>query len=89
MKRKTFITVFVVTHILFITLYIDKQSKIVKLSYKQQRLETEKGRLLKRKQELTNTLYAFKNPAEVKEFATQSLNMEPLTLTQVKRINHS
>ena len=87
MKRKTFIVLFLTTQILFITLYIDKQSRIVKLSYKQQRLETEKTRLSKRKQELTNTLYAYKNPAEVKEFATQSLSMEPLTLTQVKRIS--
>jgi len=81
--------IFIGAHILFVAAQIHKQSKLVKLSYEKQRYETEKEKLIKKKQELTNSLYALKNPAKVKEFATETLHMEPLNLNQVKRITGS
>lgn len=45
--------------------------------------------LLQQKQALTNDLYAFQNPALIKQFAQDVLNMEPLNLKQVKRITTS
>ena len=53
MKRKTFIGLFIAVHILFIAFQIDKQSRLVKLTYQKQRHESEKQKLLARKQELT------------------------------------
>jgi len=89
MKRKSFITIFVAVHVLFIALQIDKQSKIVKLSYQKQRHEEEKKKLLAQKQKQTNTLFALKKPSQVKQFATQQLSMKPLDLKQIKRISPS
>lgn len=86
MKQNTFIILFIGTHIFFITAQIYKQSKFVKLSYDKQKHESEKEKLLKKKQELTNTLYALENPIKIKEFATTTLHMEPLSINQVKRI---
>jgi hypothetical protein len=89
MKKKTFITIFIAFHICFIAVKIDKQSRFIKLSYEKQRLETERQKLLAKKQELTNALYVLKKPASVKQFAKEKLAMEPLNLKRVKRMHTS
>lgn len=89
MKRKSFILLFVATHVLFIALQINKQSKIVKLSYQKQRYEETKKKLLEQKQNYTNQLFALKKPSQIKQFATQKLAMKPLDLKQIKRIQSS
>lgn len=89
MKRSYFIALFVLVHTLFIAIQIDKQSRLVQLSYEKQRHEKEKNTLSSKKQELTNSLYALKNPSQVKQYATTELTMKPLELKKVKRITHS
>ncbi len=87
MKKKSFIALFIGFHICFIALKIHKQSSFIKLSYEKQHLETECQKLKNRKQELTTTLYTLKKPSSIKQFATTTLNMEPLNLKQVKRMH--
>ncbi|MCA9770236.1 hypothetical protein KC460_02610 [Candidatus Dependentiae bacterium] len=86
MKQKTFITVFVGAHILFIFLQIHKHSQIVKNSYTKQKFEQEKTLLIKKKQALTHQLYAYKNKSAIKDFATKKLGMQPLRLSQIKTL---
>ncbi|MCF7899934.1 hypothetical protein K9K77_00300 [Candidatus Babeliales bacterium] len=87
MKRKTFIALFITTHILFIAFQIDKQSRLVKLSYEKQRNETEKQKLLALKQKLTVELYEIKKQDTIKTFAHNSLHMKSLDLKKIKRIS--
>ncbi|NBP00254.1 MAG: hypothetical protein EBU90_09045 [Proteobacteria bacterium] len=89
MKKLYFIVFFISFHILLIGIKINKQSQFIKISYERQRLEQKKIELLQQKQALTNDLYAFQNPALIKQFAQDVLNMEPLNLKQVKRITTS
>ena len=89
MKRKTFIGLFITVHILFIAFQIDKQSRLVKLTYQKQRNDTEKQKLLARKQELTVELYNLKQPQAIKQYAQNNLNMKPLDIKKIKRIEQS
>lgn len=86
MKRRSFIVLFVFVHLLFIAFQIDKQGRVVKLSYEKQRLEKEKEKLLGEKQALTNQLYALQNRIEIKEYALKK-GMQSVKLTQIKRLN--
>lgn len=86
MKKKTFIVLFLTVHVLFIALQIDKQSKMVKLSYTKQKAEQTHSTLSKRKQELINRLYTLRNKQEIKNYAQAHLNMKPLKIKQVQRI---
>ena len=89
MKRKTFIGLFITTHILFIAFQIDKQSRLIKLSYEKQRYETEKQKFLALKQNLTIKLYHMKQPGKIKQFAQNELHMNPLNIKNIKRILQS
>lgn len=77
---------FIGVHILFIVLQIDKQSKMVRLSYKKQKDEQKYKELLTHKQNLINKLYAIKNKKDIKVYAQEHLNMKPLKLHSIKRI---
>ena len=86
MKRRNFIFFFITAHILFIAFQIDKQGKLVKLSYEKQRYEEKKEKLYTEKEKLTNTLYALKNHTNIKAYALKH-GMKPLKLSQVKRLS--
>jgi hypothetical protein len=68
-------------------LQIDKQGRIVKLSYEKQTLEGTKQSLLTEKQKMTNQLYALKNHRSIKEYALEQ-GMKPIKLAQVKKVPH-
>lgn len=85
MKRGFFIAAFIVLHVLFVALKIDKQSKTMQLSYEKQRLEKEHSQLITQKKQLTQQLYSFQNLVTVKKMAQQQ-DLEPLKLSTVKRI---
>lgn len=86
MKKKTFIALFVSTHLVFILLVIFKQNKFISLTYQKQRKETLKESLIERKKELTQKVYAH-NHAQVKQYARKRLHMEPLSINQVRKIS--
>lgn len=86
MKKKTFIIIFLTVHVLFIALQIDKQSRMVKLSYTKQKAEQTIKTLSNQKQALVNKLYMLKNKHEIKTYAHTHLKMKPLKIKQVQRI---
>lgn len=89
MKKKTFIVLFLAVHVIFIALQIDKQSRMVKLSYTKQKEEQTRKILSNKKQALINKLYALKNKQKIKTYAQNHLKMKSLKIKQVQRIpNH-
>ncbi len=88
MKRSSFIGFFVGGQILFILLHLHKQSLFIKYSYLKQKVETEKESLEKENEHLTHQLYTLHDRAQVKEFAQNKLDLKPMKITQIKKINH-
>ncbi len=86
MKRPYFITIFVATHIFFIFFQIHKHSKIIRLSYQKQKSEQKREQLVQRVQELTQQLHALKEKSSIKKFAQETLGMQKIKLSQVKKI---
>jgi len=87
MKRSTFISLFIGTHLLLVVLQVYKHSKHAQLLYDKQKQESRKTNLLARRQQLTQELYACKDRAAVKEFAVKQLHMEPIRLSQIKKLS--
>lgn len=83
MKRSTFIVLFVGVNVLFVFLHIHKKSKITELLYQNQRKQKEIDLLLHQKDTLINQMQAVKNPAAVKEYASEQLHMKKISLSQI------
>ncbi len=86
MKKRTFIILFISAHLFFIGFQIDKQSRLVKLSYKKQTYEQRFKELKTKKQILTNNLHALQNHQKIKTFASNQLGMQPLFLKNLKHL---
>lgn len=86
MKRKSFIALFIGVHLIFIILQIDKQSKMVRLSYLKQHYEKELATLTAQSATLAMNIQKQKNKKKIKLFAQKELGMQPLVLKTVKRI---
>lgn len=86
MKRATFIGLFISVHLIFVIAQIHKHSQIVKLSYQKQKNEKLRNELAEKQLVLTHQLYAHKNLGAIKEFAIKNLNMAPVKLSQIKRL---
>ncbi|MDZ4153678.1 hypothetical protein [Methylicorpusculum sp.] len=86
MAKKTFLFTVLGAQLMFIFLLIHKSSQFIKESYQKQKIELIKNELAHRKELLTNQLYANKNPAQIKKFAQEQLNMQPIKISQLKRI---
>lgn len=86
MKKKTFVVLFLAVHVLFIALQIDKQSRMVKLSYTRQKKEQTIKTLSNKKQALINKLCTLRNKQKIKTYAHTHLKMKPLKIKQVQRI---
>ncbi len=87
MKKRTFITLFISVHLIFICALIDKQSRLMKLTYQKQAYEQKLKQLKTKQQELTNRLLTFKNHQKIKEYATNELKMSPLFLKNIKKLS--
>ena len=87
MKRSLFISLFCGAHIVAIVAHIHQQSQFTKGSFEKQKKETANQLLVKKKQELSNTLYALHNQTEIKKFACEKLNMKPIKLSQIKKLH--
>ncbi len=86
MKKQIFIILFVSAHLFFIGFQIDKQSRLVKLSYKKQSYEQKLKELRTKKQLLANHLHALQNHQKIKAFASSELGMQPLFLKNLKHL---
>lgn len=87
MKQNTFIIIFIATNIMFIILHIHKHTLLIKTSYQKQRLEKEERELTEERNRLTTNLYELQKPSYIKQFAHKNLNMQPLTLSNIKKIS--
>lgn len=87
MKKTLFFTLFIVTHIGFFFLQINRQMQLVKESFNKQKNERTAVSLDQKKQELTNKLYALQNKSDIKEFAQQDLKLKPIKISQVKPLS--
>lgn len=54
--------------------------------YGKQRNEKLKEELLQKKASAMQALYILKNPAAIKQFATEQLNMQKIALSQIKTV---
>lgn len=86
MKRSLFITIFVSAQVCLVVLQIYKHSNRITLMYTRQKNEAHKNQLVLKRQELTQKLYALQDRASIKEFAERELHMQPVQLSQIKKV---
>lgn len=86
MKKVTFISLFVLTHLFFIFFQINKHNQIIELSYKKQTYENEIKKLMQKKQELSQNWYHLRKMSTIKAFAKDKLKMSKLELKNIKKI---
>lgn len=86
MNKPTLITLCIVVHISFIALQIYKHSTFVNTEYQKQEYERLITELHQKKEERTQILYAMKNRPHIQKYAQEKLNMQPLTLNQIKKV---
>ncbi len=84
-KRIRFIIILLIAQLIFIGLYINKQSQWVKIMYNQQILEKTYATLIIKKQNLTNELSSLHNKNTLKSYSA-SKGLVPLILSQTKKI---
>ncbi len=89
MKKITFAAIFVGIQLCFICIHIDKQTKLVKLSYQKQKYEQTLKTVQLKKQQLTATLHSLKNNQSIKKYAETELGMTPLFLKNIKKISRA
>lgn len=87
MKKRIFVGIFITAHLLFVCALIDKQTRLVKLSYQKQIYEQKIKSLFLKRQLMTNKIHALQNHKEIKTYATNELKMNPLFLKNVKKIS--
>lgn len=87
MKKTFFIILFITTHIGFLILQIQKQTHSVHASYDKQKNERILMQLGQQKQALANKLQSLQNKHEIKEFAQNTLHLQPINLSQMQRLS--
>ena len=85
LHRAYIIIIFVLINALFIFLLVHKQSQIIQLRYKIQRLEGEEKELLKKEEQLLYILQKQQDLKKVKDYALDDLEMELIKLKDVKK----
>jgi len=86
MKKVSFFTFFITIHLIFIFLQIHKHTLFIQNNYNQQECEKKIITLTEQKKNLTQQLYALKDPQTIKQYAEDVLQMRPYTLNQIKKI---
>ena len=87
MKKLIFAGIFVGIQLCFICIHIDKQTRLVKLSYQKQKYEQASKTLKLKKQLITATLHGLKNHQDIKTYAQNELGMTPLFLKNIKKLS--
>ena len=85
MKQSHIILSFVAVNALFIFLLVHKQSQIIQLRYKIQKLQNQEKELLKKEEHLLYILQEQQELKKVKTFALNDLEMKPIKLKDVKK----
>ena len=85
MKQITFVTAFIVTHILCMFLQIHKHGKYIELNYKKQHFQKRISHLQERKQELEQQLCELQSRATIMKFAKKR-RMRKIRLNQIHKL---
>lgn len=87
MKKPYLLIIFVLINIFFIFFHIYKESKIVQLSYQNQKYKKQKAKLVEQKTKLQQELQKLQDLKAIKTFATDNLKMQKLNVNQVKKLD--
>ncbi len=86
MSSKSFVVLFIAAQLLLIVTHIYKHSKKIDLLYSAQKHQLHHERLLVQRQHLMHQLTEHTDRARVAQYASDTLQMKPMQITQVKRI---
>lgn len=86
MKKKSFLLVFMVAQIIMVVLHIHKYSKKIELSFELQKNEQKLKQLMAKHQQLRQELSHETDRQRVAHYATTQLQMKPIHIWQVKRM---
>jgi len=78
--------IFFVLNVIMIFLLVDKQNMMIKALVRLQRLEEQKEQLLQEKKELMLQVESLKQLSHVERYATDVLQMQPITIKDIKAI---
>lgn len=87
-QKKLFSIVFFASQVFFLFFYISNQSKIVELTYDNQKLEKKKESLVHQFENLKQDFFKLKKYQDVKSFVTQNNNFEKIRIDQLKSYEH-
>ena len=88
MKRSTSVAFFICINLVLVVAHIHKQSRFIRLSYIKQKSELEKDKLSKELQSLTLQAQTLHDRAQVRHFATNTLQLKPVKISQIKKIDY-
>ena len=88
MKRNTITILLITVHLIFIFLQIHKHAFFIQESFRKQKNEKNKAILEQKKQTLMHELYKLRNHRTIKKFARNKLNMNSISLTQIKTLKN-
>ena len=78
--------ILIAANILFVFLYIYKQTQFVAISYSRQRLEREQAQLLEQQADLIQQLYAKQSSKNVKKIAIEQLGLQQISVSQIHKL---
>lgn len=87
MKKKSFISIFISVHLVFIFLHIYKNALFTQELFTKQRYEKELNEIKEQQQIKKNELLALKNQQDIVAFARNTLGLEPINLYQIRRVS--
>lgn len=86
MKKSPFLGLVISVQIAFVMLYIHKASQCMNESYHKQKLETRVKDLIHTKQLLAHKIQREKSQTEITHFAKNTLQMTPISLSQIQKV---
>jgi len=87
MKKMTFISLLITTHLVFIFLHIYKNALFTQELFTKQRYDKEIQELRNQQSIKKNELLALQNQEAVTSFAHNTLGFVPLALNQIRRLS--
>lgn len=85
MKRKSFISIIVMSNICFILLHVHKYNAITELMYTKQHYDKEFTLLTEQELKLKQELAGLQEKETVMRYAQKYLNLNPITLGQMRK----
>jgi cell division protein FtsB len=86
MRKKLLLAIFLVMHLVVISLQVYKYSVFASLDEWYHRHQEQQKKLLAHKDELKVQLAALQDKRFIQEFAKNELNMQPITFKQIYRV---